>query len=129
MEVKQQINGVKPGDVHDDAQWMALTFTTKKGELSQGVPLFTAKTKSGRKVKAVLKGEVEITDFKGKKIKKADDYLKFLKKGEANSTKLQFDKKAYIELLEDKKSKNKREKPINVVFSMADGIKILKEED
>ncbi len=117
---------VKPGELTDDAQYMGLLLS-KKGHLGEGVILFNSTLKDGRKVRATLKGELNILNSKGEKVQKAEAYLKYIKKGRDGWKQLQFEKKAYIELANHQRGEGKREKPIDIVFSMADGIKVLED--
>jgi len=124
IELSKLLKDVTPGEIRDDAQYLSLMMGT--GKNGKGETLFSYK--KGRTVfKAVLRGETEIINEKGIKIKSEKDYEKYLKKGRAGLGLLNSNNKSFIEIVEDIKS-DKRIKPLDVVFSMADGIKILEEE-
>lgn len=117
---------VVPGDIKDDAQHIALSIGGRKSNSRDGIELFSTKLKNGTMIKGVLRGDVSITNDEGREVKDSKTYLQYLEDGRAGIQKLNINKAAYIEIVVDKKGEaKKREKPMDVAYSIADSISLI----
>ena len=120
LNKNSRIEHIDVNSIYDDAQFLYLYCG--KSLSSSKDPLFEIKIGS-HKIFGLLKGEIEIVNYKGETIDTPKDYENYLKRGEAGKNELELIKMAYIELVDAKTNKK-----LNVFFSLADSIKYVEEE-